>query len=103
MQSLVPTAALPKYFTSEWSFAQFRMQPEDSAVPSVVGFGPTASASGAGAIDGGSGDNVGTLFVVTAAGSFYKAVFDTQKGGQASQESFFKFALVPQPEHPPTM
>ena len=83
LQSLVPTAALPKYFTSEWSFAQFRLQPEDSAVQSMVGFGAEP----------------GVLYVVTLAGSFYKAAFDTLKGGQAVQEAFFKFAAsldVPQ-------
>ncbi len=74
-QSLVPTAALPKYFTSEWSFAQFRLQAEDSAVQSVVGFGA----------------DPGVLYIVTSAGSFYKACFDTQKGGTASQDAFFKF------------
>jgi hypothetical protein len=78
-QGLVPSAALPKYFTSEWSFAQFRLQLEDSAVQSVVGFAA----------------DPGVLYVVTAAGSFYKACFDTHKGGQASQEAFFKFASQP--------
>ncbi|GAX83502.1 hypothetical protein CEUSTIGMA_g10927.t1 [Chlamydomonas eustigma] len=79
VKGLVPSAALPKYFTSEWSFAQFRLQSEDSAVQSVVGFAAEP----------------GVLYVVTAAGSFYKACFDIHKGGQASQEDFFKFASQP--------
>ena len=45
-------------------------------MPSVVGFGAEP----------------GVLFVATTAGSFYRAAFDTRKGGQATQESFYKFA-----------
>lgn len=79
VKNLVPTSALPNYFTSERSFAQFRLQSEDTAVPSVVGFGAEP----------------GVLYVVMAGGSFYKAWFDTHKGGQATQEAFFKFTRQP--------
>uniref|UniRef100_A0A7R9YYL0 Autophagy-related protein 18a n=1 Tax=Chlamydomonas euryale TaxID=1486919 RepID=A0A7R9YYL0_9CHLO len=79
VRALVPQSALPKYLTSEWSFAQFRLQPEDASAPSVVGFG----------------GEPGVLYVVTTAGSFYKAAFDTDKGGNAVQDAFFKFVHEP--------
>ena len=52
---------LPKYFTSEWSFAQFRVP----AMPSVCAFGTEPY----------------TIMVVCADGSFFKANFE--KGGEA--------------------
>lgn len=52
-------------------------------MPSVVGFGAEP----------------GVLYVVMMSGSFYKACFDTHKGGQATQEAFFKFSR--QPDLPP--
>ncbi|KAG1669019.1 hypothetical protein FOA52_000613 [Chlamydomonas sp. UWO 241] len=84
VRGLLPSAALPKYFTSEWSFAQFRLQAEDSSVPSVVGFGGAP----------------GILYVVTQAGSFYKASFDPDKGGNATQDAFYKFVHQPEISSP---
>ncbi|ETO33289.1 hypothetical protein RFI_03818, partial [Reticulomyxa filosa] len=55
-------SVLPKYFSSEWSFAQFRT----ANVKTLVAFG--------------SADNV--LIVVSADGMFYKASFDEEKGGE---------------------
>mmetsp|Transcript_33440 Transcript_33440/g.73944 ORF Transcript_33440/g.73944 Transcript_33440/m.73944 type:complete len:382 (+) Transcript_33440:4009-5154(+) len=80
VKGLVPSIALPKYFTSEWSFVQFRLHPDDAALRSIVGFGPTPN----------------TLLVVTAGGSFYKASFDPNKGGQAQQEAYIR--LIEQPD-----
>jgi len=53
---------LPKYFSSEWSFAQFRV-PD---VKTAVAFG--------------SEEN--SIVVVSADGIFYKASFDAEKGGE---------------------
>jgi len=53
---------LPKYFSSEWSFAQFRV-PE---VRTIVAFGSEKN----------------SIIVVSADGSFYKATFDPDKVGQ---------------------
>eukprot|EP00798_Chlamydomonas_sp_ICE-L_P004834 gene4834-34587_t len=74
VKGFVPAIPLPKYFTSEWSFAQLRLQ-ESEVGQCIVGFGATPN----------------SLVVVTASGSFYRATFDPFKGGQATQESFFKF------------
>jgi len=53
---------LPKYFSSEWSFAQFRV-PD---VRTLVAFGSEKN----------------SIIVVSADGSFYKASFDPEKPGQ---------------------
>ncbi len=70
LQGVVP---LPRYFTSEWSFAQFKI-PDDC---------PTAAGFLAGAPH--------TLVVVTSAGSFYRATFDPVKGGACTQQSYCRF------------
>eukprot|EP00742_Colponemidia_sp_Colp-10_P002995 GILJ01003196.1.p1 GENE.GILJ01003196.1~~GILJ01003196.1.p1 ORF type:complete len:363 (+),score=36.13 GILJ01003196.1:223-1311(+) len=62
---------LPRYFSSEWSFAQFRV-PE---VRTICVFGSERN----------------TLIVVSADGSYYKALFDPVNGGECTQESFSKF------------
>lgn len=63
---------LPKYFSSEWSFAQYRI-PE---VRSIVAFGSEPN----------------SLIVVAADGTFYKALFDPEKhGSECVQESYAKF------------
>lgn len=64
---------LPKYFSSEWSFAQFKV-PGD--VRSIVAFGSEKN----------------SIIVVGADGTFYKALFDEGKPGeQCVQESYAKF------------
>lgn len=60
---------LPKYFSSEWSFAQFRV-PETRT---ICAFGAEKN----------------TIVVVGADGSFYKAVFDAN--GECQNTSFSKF------------
>ncbi|ETO10351.1 hypothetical protein RFI_27021 [Reticulomyxa filosa] len=55
-------SVLPKYFSSEWSFAQFRT----SDARTVVAFGSQET----------------TIVVVSADGMFYSAVFDGEKGGE---------------------
>lgn len=68
---------LPKYFSSEWSFAQFRV-PD---VKSIVAFGQEKN----------------SVIVVSADGSFYKALYDPDKPGQeCSQEHYAKFIKVPE-------
>jgi len=62
---------LPKYFSSEWSFAQFRV-PE---VRSLCAFGTEKN----------------SVIVVCTNGSVYKCIFDPVKGGECRQESFSKF------------
>lgn len=60
---------LPKYFSSEWSFAQFRV-PETRTICAF-------------------GNDKNTIVVVGADGSFYKATFDVN--GECEKKSFSKF------------
>ncbi|CAD7698052.1 unnamed protein product [Ostreobium quekettii] len=69
VKGLVP---LPSYFSSEWSFAQFRLQEESYA---IVGFGQQAN----------------TLLVVSMCGSFFKLSFDPVRGGPCTQQSYCSF------------
>jgi len=68
---------LPKYFSSEWSFAQFRV-PVHQEVRSIVAFGAEKN----------------SIIVVSADGTFYKAMFDPEKPGlecvQETSEKFIK-------------
>jgi len=67
---------LPKYFSSEWSFAQFRVP--DSKT--IVAFGAEKN----------------SIIVVSSDGSFYKALFDGEKpGSECVQESYAKFINKP--------
>ncbi|GIL64901.1 hypothetical protein Vafri_18737 [Volvox africanus] len=80
VKGYVPAIPLPKYFNSEWSFAQFRIHDEPASnagaqPPSIVGFGAEPN----------------TVLVVTAGGSFYRVVFDPVKGGLCTQLSYCKF------------
>jgi len=61
---------LPKYFSSEWSFAQFRV-PETRTICAF-------------------GQEKNTLIVVCADGSFFKAVFDSNSG-DCEKTSYSKF------------
>lgn len=62
---------LPKYFSSEWSFAQFKV-PD---CRTIVAFGSENS-----------------IIVVSADGSFFKALFDPDKpGAECVQDSYAKF------------
>lgn len=63
---------LPKYFSSEWSFAQFRL-PED--VRTLVAFETDGS----------------TLAIVGLDGSFYRCTFDPVNGGEMQQQEFTRF------------
>lgn len=68
---------LPKYFSSEWSFAQFRV-PD---IRCIVAFGSEPH----------------SIIVVGADGSFYKALFDPDKPGQeCAQEHYDRFIKVPE-------
>jgi WD40 repeat protein len=69
---------LPKYFSSEWSFAQFRV-PETH---SICAFGSKRN----------------TLLVVCADGSFYRAEFDAETGGECEKRAFARFIKDPEDE-----
>ncbi|KAK3256403.1 hypothetical protein CYMTET_34459 [Cymbomonas tetramitiformis] len=64
---------LPKYFSSEWSFAQFRLPEETPAT--MVAFGTKKN----------------TLILVGTNGTFYKCSFDPVRGGECKQESYCMF------------
>ncbi|KAK8643204.1 hypothetical protein V6N13_012510 [Hibiscus sabdariffa] len=63
---------LPKYFSSEWSFAQFHL-PEDTH-QSIAAFG-----------------SQNTVFIVRMNGSFYRCSFDPVDGGEMLQQEYVKF------------
>ncbi|KAI4306984.1 hypothetical protein L6164_030218 [Bauhinia variegata] len=62
---------LPKYFSSEWSFAQFHV-PENTQF--IVAFGPQNS-----------------VIIVGMDGSFYRCSFDPVHGGEMLQQEYFRF------------
>ncbi|KAJ7524540.1 hypothetical protein O6H91_17G010400 [Diphasiastrum complanatum] len=63
---------LPRYFSSEWSFAQYRLPNETRA---IVAFGPQKN----------------TVVIVGTDGSFYRCVFDPLHGGEMVQQEYTKF------------
>jgi WD repeat-containing protein 45 len=69
LQGLIP---LPSYFSSEWSFAQFRLMEPGKA---YVGF---------------QGDE-DKLFVVTENGGFFRLKWNCAAGGAMEQELYEKF------------
>lgn len=62
---------LPEYFSSEWSFAQFRV-PDYRC---IAAFGAEPN----------------TVVVICANGSFYKATFDPVRGGEMTRAEFVQF------------
>ncbi|CAN6569118.1 unnamed protein product [Malus baccata var. baccata] len=62
---------LPKYFSSEWSFAQFHL-PEDTQF--ITAFGSQNS-----------------VIIVGMDGSFYKCSFDPVNGGEMVQQEYVRF------------
>ncbi|GAU42584.1 hypothetical protein TSUD_303010 [Trifolium subterraneum] len=62
---------LPKYFSSEWSFAQFRL-PESTKF--IVAFG-----------------SQNTVLIAGMDGSFYKCSFDQVNGGEMLQKEYVRF------------
>lgn len=63
---------LPRYFSSEWSFSQFRL-PEE--IKSIVAFG--------------SEEN--TVVIAGSDGSFYRCTFDHIHGGEMTQQEHVQF------------
>ncbi|KAL2649683.1 hypothetical protein R1flu_017811 [Riccia fluitans] len=63
---------LPKYFSSEWSFAQFRV-PEDTHA--IAAFGPEKN----------------SVVIVCANGSFYRCSFDPVAGGEMVQQQYERY------------
>ncbi|CAN1784125.1 Autophagy-related protein 18a, partial [Linum perenne] len=68
-------SVLPKYFSSEWSVAQFRL-PEGSQC--LVGFGQQQN----------------TVVVIGLNGSFYRCEFDPVKGGEMTQLEHHNFLIA---------
>ena len=65
---------LPKYFSSQWSFAQFRIErSEDTRL--ICAFG--------------SGKN--SIIAICIDGSIYKYIYDARKGGECFREAYNKF------------
>jgi hypothetical protein len=71
VQSYVPIP-LPKYFTSEWSFAQYKLTDEDTG-RSLVGF---------------TSSDPHSLIIITQSGRYHKVSFDPSKGGTCVQQAF---------------
>lgn len=65
-------SVLPKYFSSEWSFANAKIITESRC---LVSFGSQKN----------------TIIAICADGSCYKFSFDPKKGGECSRESFERF------------
>lgn len=63
---------LPKYFSSEWSFAQFRVPEETRA---IVAFGTQKN----------------TIVIVCANGSYYRCSFDGKNGGEMLQLEYERY------------
>ncbi|CAG8443140.1 17872_t:CDS:10, partial [Acaulospora morrowiae] len=63
---------LPKYFSSEWSFAHFKVMADCRC---ICGFGQEKD----------------TVIVICADGSVYKSTFDPRKGGECVREDYNKF------------
>lgn len=63
---------LPRYFSSEWSFSQFRLPDE---IKSIVAFGSEQH----------------TVVIVGSDGSFYRCSFDHIHGGEMTQQEHVKF------------
>ncbi|CAB4436430.1 unnamed protein product [Rhizophagus irregularis] len=63
---------LPKYFSSEWSFAHFKVIADCRC---ICGFG----------------QEVNTIIVICADGSCYKFLFDPRKGGECVREHYTRF------------
>ncbi|CAO3666707.1 unnamed protein product [Umbelopsis ramanniana] len=63
---------LPKYFSSEWSFAHAKISSETRC---VVGFG----------------EQKNSIIALCADGACYKFLFDPRKGGECSRESYERF------------
>ncbi|XP_078436521.1 autophagy-related protein 18c-like isoform X1 [Wolffia australiana] len=70
---------LPKYFSSEWSFAQFHV-PETTRF--ITAFG-----------------SQNTVLIVGMDGSFYRCSFDPVVGGEMTQEEYVRF-IKPDPRRP---
>jgi len=66
---------LPSYFSSEWSFAQFRL-PDGRSICCF-------------------GQDPNSIIAVCADGSYFKYMFDPVKGGDAQQEGYAPFLKHP--------
>jgi WD40 repeat protein len=65
------SSILPKYFSSEWSFAQFK----GPDVPSVCAFGSKPN----------------SIILLTCEGEYFELLFDKEKGGPCVQGSYHRF------------
>lgn len=71
LSNVLPRSICPKYISSEWSFAQFRV-PD---IRTICAFGQERNA----------------LIVVAADGTFFKCSFDVNKGGECEREVYARF------------
>ncbi|KAI8141062.1 WD40-repeat-containing domain protein [Fennellomyces sp. T-0311] len=63
---------LPKYFSSEWSFAHAKIVSESRCIAAF-------------------GEQKNTIIVICADGSWYRFIFDPRKGGECTRDSFERF------------
>lgn len=72
---------IPKYFNSQWSFAQYKL-PDEEPGRCIVGF---------------ANIEPHTLVIVTQSGRYHKVTFDPVKGGACSQKAYGMY-LAPHPD-----
>jgi hypothetical protein len=72
---------IPKYFNSQWSFAQYKL-PDEEPGRCIVGF---------------ANIEPHTLVIVTQSGRYHKVTFDPVKGGACSQRAYGMY-LAPHPD-----
>ena len=65
------SSLLPKYFSSEWSYAQFKLK--EAGCRNIVAFGQDEN----------------SIIVVNAAGEFFKAMFDPNTAGQECVQEMY--------------
>ncbi|KAI9261462.1 WD40-repeat-containing domain protein [Phascolomyces articulosus] len=63
---------LPKYFSSEWSFAHAKIVTENRCIAAF-------------------GEQKNTVIAICADGSWYRFLFDPRKGGECTRDSFERF------------
>ncbi|KAI7848270.1 WD40-repeat-containing domain protein [Circinella umbellata] len=63
---------LPKYFSSEWSFAHAKIVTENRCIAAF-------------------GEEKNTIIAICADGSWYRFLFDPRKGGECTRDSFERF------------
>ncbi|KAI9003386.1 WD40-repeat-containing domain protein [Hyaloraphidium curvatum] len=86
--SFLPSYLLPKYFSSEWSFARFSVPVETRCLAAFVPSSP-ASPSQQEALD------LESLLILCADGGAYKVAFDPVRGGDGTVQWFRRYYRPP--------